>query len=85
MSWETLTIQLSDDLVLAAEFELVKGQVKEFKITLERLEADGSIEWLVRYETHGGAAHKHERWDDDGELRHKHPKSWKGTHAELGT
>jgi hypothetical protein len=83
--WERLTIPLSEDLLLGAEFEVTKGVVKEFRIALLRLEEDGSSEWLVRYETHGSTAHKHERWDDQGEDRHKRPKAWQGTHAELVT
>jgi hypothetical protein len=80
-----LTIALAADLLVQAEFEVVQGAVKEFKVVLNRLEEDGEVQWLVRYETHGGTAHKHERWDDAGKSRHTRPKEWKGSNADLVT
>ena len=85
MAWESLEIPLTLDLLIRAEFEIRRGKVKEFKIVLHRLEKNGQEEWILRYETHGGRAHKHVRWDDEGETRHKHPKGWRGSHAELVT
>lgn len=85
MPWDSVTVPLTDDLAILAEFEVIAGGVRGFRITLQRLLDEGEPEWLVRYETHGGRAHKHERWDNATEKRHKHPKSWKETPAELVT
>jgi hypothetical protein len=83
--WEEVTIPLTDDLAIHAEMERVGRAVREFRIALQRLPPEGPPQWIVRYETHGGRAHKHERWDNATEEHHKHPKSWTGTPAQLVT
>lgn len=85
MAWESVTVLLSHDLAVRADFEVKQGKVHEFKVVLEKTDKQGMPDWFVRYETHGGRAHKHERWDDGGEDRHKHPAHWRGTHSELLT
>ena len=86
MPWaEPVLIPVSEELLIRAEFQREGLRIRDFKISLERIEDDGTTQWLVRFETHGELAHKHERWDNATEARHKHPKSWKGTHAELIT
>ena len=85
MVWESVTVLLSHDLAVRADFEVKQGKVHEFKVVLEKADDQGVPGWLVRYETHGGRAHKHERWDDQNEGRHKHPTQWRGDHDELLT
>ncbi len=85
MAWQSVTLLLSHDLAIRADFEVKHGKVYEFKVVLEKVDALGVPDWLVRYETHGGRAHKHERWDDEGEGRHKRPGDWRGDHDTLLT
>ncbi len=47
-----------------------------WEILVIPLSANLQVRVLVRYETHGGQAHKHARWPDP--RRHLHPKGWTG-------
>lgn len=75
LRWKTVESYLTADLVVTARFGLDEAKaVREFRMALHR-RGDPS-QWLVRFETHGGRAHKHVRWDDVGEERHKPLKGW---------
>ncbi len=78
-----MTFRVRLDLQVRADFERQAGRVVEFIITLERVHADDSVVWIVRYETHGGRAHKHERWNEASDRRHIQPKHWRGSTQDI--
>lgn len=79
--WQTAEFQLTAELLITARFLVAAGKVLEFQVVLHL--ADGTDAWLVRYETHGGHPHKHLRWDNAGERRHRQLKGWPKDHAGI--
>lgn len=79
---KTVIIPVSDRHEVRARFTRQGGRIIDFAIVLCNV-AGGQDDWLVRYETHGGAPHRHVRWDDEGPDRHHRLHSWPNDPAAI--
>lgn len=58
-TWRIISVQIGPRHFVRADFERSGREVQEFRVILHTMA--GPQDWLVRYETHGGTAHRHFR------------------------
>lgn len=77
-TWRSISVQIGPRHFVRADFERSGREVQEFRVILHTMV--GPQDWLGRYETHGGTAHRHFRWCPG---HHDRLHAWPKEHAAI--